>query len=103
MVMTIAHCLSLALFSAPKAVPAPANARGIVKHAPQKFSFMSDCFTIIEGLFNDRREFERSSSSSFKDAFLLTIYLLLYTTTSSRAPIGILYLRCGADWYLSTL
>lgn len=38
MVKTIANCFNLAFFSAPIAVPALANANGIVIHAPQKFS-----------------------------------------------------------------
>ncbi len=75
MVIKIAHCLSLALLSAPNAVPAPANARGIVKHAPQKFSFSSPFLS-------------RSSSSRFKDVFSVTIYLLLNIINPARVALA---------------
>lgn len=36
-----AHFFNRVCFSAPSVVPAPANASGIVRHAPQKFSLIT--------------------------------------------------------------
>ena len=44
-VIIIDHFLIFSFFSTPIAAPAPANASGIVRHAPQKFSFITILLT----------------------------------------------------------
>jgi hypothetical protein len=62
-VKKIAHCFNRAFFSAPNAVPAPANASGIVRHAPQKFSLIVIYYLLKTG-HSYRRKVKDPSRSS---------------------------------------
>lgn len=62
MVKTIANCFNFAFFSAPIAVPALANANGIVIHAPQKFSLITIYLLLTSQIFVSCTKFKMKTT-----------------------------------------